>query len=115
MRFRERAGIDQMIEIIGLQSESGEKHSWRVTWPEPDGAKGSSDYESCELAVEFALLIRVLMHIQQGQRYLVVVSDDDSGTGHDKPISTNLDRLKKSAHDRKTVGTETADQSYSHA
>jgi hypothetical protein len=98
-----------MIEIVGLQSENGETDTWRVRWPEPDGSSGSADYESCELAVEFALLIRVLMHIQQGQHYLVVVSDDDSETGHgDAPSRNRADYLR-------TAGTQTENRSYNHA
>src|SRR4051812_34746333 len=53
----------EMIEIIGLNSELDDDRTWRVAWPEPDGSKGHSDYQSCELAVGFALLIRLTMSI----------------------------------------------------
>ena len=79
-----------MIEIIGTHSDDEENRSWRVTYPEEDGSRGSSDFGTCELAVEFALFIRLMMEIQKGRRLSVVVTDaydwdEPSGGGHARP------------------------------
>lgn len=67
---------NDVIEIMGLHSDDDEKRTWRVTWPNPDETKGSSEFQTCELAVEYALLIRVTMHINEGLRRDVVVVDE---------------------------------------
>jgi hypothetical protein len=61
---------------MSLNSDDKEKRTWRVTWPNPDESRGSSEFKSCELAIGYALLIRVTMHINEGQRYDVVIVDE---------------------------------------
>ena len=69
-------GDSGVIEIMGLHPDDDDKRTWRVTWPNPDESKSSTEFETCELAVEYALLIRVTMHINEGVRRDVVVVDE---------------------------------------
>jgi hypothetical protein len=51
--------------------------SWRVVWPEPDGSQGEFTCQTCELAVEHALLIRTLIGIQRGRDFPITISDTE--------------------------------------
>lgn len=66
-----------VIDIMGLHFDDGENRTWRVTWPNPDESRGSHEFQTCELAVEYALLIRITMDINEGRRCDVVVLDEN--------------------------------------
>jgi len=66
-----------MIMITETSCPCLEHQSWSVVWPETDGSRGEFSCQTCELAVEHALLIRTLIRIQRGRDYPITVADTE--------------------------------------
>ena len=97
-----------MIEIVELaETENGERN-WRMSWPEPDGSQGSFECESCELAVEYALFVRLLFAINQRRKYSVTVSDCLDGEGGQPSRNRKKTQERARSERRRTTGCGTA-------
>ena len=73
---RTKRRICEVIEILCPSYENEEDPMWRVVWPEADGSREGKGFPTCEVAVQFALLIRTTIHINEGRWHSVVISDE---------------------------------------
>jgi hypothetical protein len=74
-----RRKTNTRIEIIEIPETLDQDHAWQVTWPEPEGSRGTFVSISCALAVQHALMVRLLIGIQQGRQCDVMVLDGHDG------------------------------------